>query len=222
MKPESVTIGILNHDNNIYEKYIAKSLSRLKGSYDLILKRNKRPAQAYNEIINQSKNKYIILLHADVTFSDDFIDVINQSISKYPDFGAFCCVGVSKKIFNKVKIVISDVNNQHEVLTSDSCCIVVNKEHNIKFDDKIFDEYHMYVEDYCAQVRINLGCKIYTPPTNWIWVQDYDENLIDITIIKKWFIHHSNTFSIKGARWGNWLEYKKRLDEKWGKKMPTT
>ena len=79
----------------------------------------------------------------DVTFSDDFIDVINQSISKFPDFGAFCCVGVSKKIFNKVKIVISEVNNQHEVLTSDSCCIVVNKEHKIKFDDKMFDEYHM-------------------------------------------------------------------------------
>ena len=83
-------------------------------------------------------SKYIILLHADVTFSDDFIDVINQSISKYQDFGAFCCVGVTKNIFNKIKIVISEINTQHAVLTADSCCIVINKEHNVKFDHKIF------------------------------------------------------------------------------------
>ena len=94
--------------------------------------------------------------------------------------------------------------------------------YNEPFDSELFDEYHMYVEDYCAQVQINLGCKIYTLPTNWIWVHDLDENLVDITIIKKWFIHHSNTFSMKGAKWGNWMKYKKKLDEKWNRKIPTT
>ena len=222
MNPKSITIGVLNHDNNIYEKYVAKSLSKLRGNFDLIIERNKKPAQAYNKIINRSINKYIILLHADVTFSDDFIDVINQSISKYPDFGAFCCVGVIKKLFGKVKIITSEIDSHYEVLTSDSCCIVINREHNLIFDEKIFDEYHMYVEDYCTQVRLRLDRKIYTLPTKWIWVQYHDDYFKKNPTTKKWFIHHSQTFTLYGARWGNWLKYKKIIDEKWGKKIYTT
>ena len=222
MNPKSITIGVLNHDNNIYEKYVAKSLSKLRGNFDLIIERNKKPAQAYNKIINRSINKYIILLHADVTFSDDFIDVINQSISKYPDFGAFCCVGVIKKLFGKVKIVTSDITRHHEVLTSDSCCIVINKEHYLTFDEKIFDEYHMYVEDYCMQVRFRLGRKIYTLPTNWIWIQDYDNYFNNNIAPKSWFIHHSKTFLSKGAKWGQWEDYKIKLNKKWNRKIPTT
>jgi len=219
---EKITVGVLNHDNNVYEKYIAKSLSKLKGDFDLIIEKNKKPAHAYNEIINRSINKYIILLHADVTFSDDLIDVINQSIRKYPNFGAFCSVGVTKNLFNKVKIVTSEVNNQHEVLTSDSCCVVINKEHNIKFDAITFEEYHMYVEDYCTQIRMHLKQKIYTLPLNWIWVNDYEQNKFDIINEIRWFIHHGNTFAIKGVKWGKWKYYKTKLDSKWNKKIATT
>ena len=61
MKPECITIGVLNHNNDIFDKYVAKSLDTLKGNYELIIEQNKRPAEAYNSIIKRSKNKYIIL-----------------------------------------------------------------------------------------------------------------------------------------------------------------
>ena len=37
MAPEKITIGILNHDNDVYEKYVAQSLKKLLGDYDLII-----------------------------------------------------------------------------------------------------------------------------------------------------------------------------------------
>ena len=80
MAPEKITIGILNHDNNVYEKYVAKSLDKLMGDFDLLIEKNKNPAQAYNDIINKSKNRYIVFLHADITFSREFIRNIKQSI----------------------------------------------------------------------------------------------------------------------------------------------
>ena len=80
--PASITIGILKHNNDIFDKYVAKSLNRLKGNYDLIIEQNKRPAEAYNSIINQSKNKYILLLHADTSFSSSFISCVYKSINK--------------------------------------------------------------------------------------------------------------------------------------------
>ena len=76
MPPEKITIGILNHDNTIYEKYVGNSLNKLQGEFALIIEKNKKPAQAYNDIIDKSNNRYIVLLHADVTFSHDFINNI--------------------------------------------------------------------------------------------------------------------------------------------------
>ena len=58
MDAEKITIGVLNHDNNIFEKYIAQSLKGLRGNFDLIIEKNKTPAQAYNDIIHKSDNRF--------------------------------------------------------------------------------------------------------------------------------------------------------------------
>ena len=52
-----ITIGILNHDESIFKKYIANSLKKLNGEFETIIIKNSKPAEAYNEIIRQSKNK---------------------------------------------------------------------------------------------------------------------------------------------------------------------
>ena len=222
MKFEKITIGILNHDNNVYEKYIAKSLRKLKGNFDLIIEQNKNPAQAYNDIIGKSKNRYIVFLHADVTFSHEFINNIKQSIQKQPNFGALCCIGVIKNLFGKVKFAVSEINKQHQVVTSDSCCLVINKEHTLLFDVELFDEYHMYVEDYCTQVRLKLGLNIYTILNNWIWIQNESAYFQQNPNPYNWFIHHSHTFIKRGAKWGKWQYYKNILDDKWKQKIITT
>jgi hypothetical protein len=246
MIPEKITIGILNHDNDVYEKYVAQSLKKLQGDYDLMIEKNKNPAQAYNDIIDKSINRYIVFLHADVTFSHEFINNINQSIDRKPDFGAFCCVGVKRTLFGKVKIITSTIDKQRQVVTSDSCCLVINKEHNLLFDANLFDEYHMYIEDYCTQVRLKLNLNIYTLLTNWFWIseqkpsesimekllktfkldyQKQDEFNHDYLLnadVRDWFVHYGDTFLSKGAKWGKWNHYKIKLNEKWGEKILTT
>ena len=42
MAQEKITIGILNHDNNVYEKYVAQSLDKLQGDFELIIESYKR------------------------------------------------------------------------------------------------------------------------------------------------------------------------------------
>mgnify|MGYP001192232288 CR=1 FL=1 len=222
MDTEKITIGILNHDNAVYEKYVAESLKQLQGDFDLIIEKNKKPAQAYNDIIEKSKNRYIVFLHSDVTFSHEFIYNINKSIDRRPDFGAFCCVGVIKTMFGKVKIITSDIKKEKQVITSDSCCLVINKDHHLLFDATLFDEYHMYVEDYCTQVRLKRGLNIYTILNNWIWIQNEGAFFNNNPNPYNWFIHHSHTFMKRGAKWGKWQYYKDILDYKWKQKIITT
>jgi hypothetical protein len=108
------------------------------------------------------------------------------------------------------------------VVTSDSCCLVINKEHNLKFDSELFDEYHMYVEDYCTQVRLKLGLNIYTILNNWIWIQNESAFFQKNPNAYNWFIHHSYTFMKRGAKWGKWQYYKNILEDKWKQKIITT
>ena len=63
-----------------------KVVASSKNSKFAIIENNKKPAQAYNDIICKSNNRYIVFLHADVTFSHEFINNINQSIDRQPNF----------------------------------------------------------------------------------------------------------------------------------------
>ena len=90
----------------------------------------------------------------------------------------------------------------------------------LKFDNKIFDEYHHIIEDYCCQISFQLSLKIYTLLIN-TYIPDNDK--FDKSVLKnKYFVHYNNTFSQKGARWGSWEVYKRKLDQKWKRKVITT
>jgi len=220
MKPECITIGVLNHNNDIFDKYVAKSLDTLKGNYELIIEQNKRPAEAYNSIIKRSKNKYIILLHADVSFNSNFISCVNKSIKKYPDFGAMGILGVKKPLFRKLQYIEANEQKMYEVSTLEPSCILINNRHDLIFDNINFDEYHLHVEDYCTQVRKIKKLNIYTMLINTFIAQSSSFDVKNIC--GDYFVHYNNTFSMQGARWGHWLKYKKILDNKWGEKVLTT
>ena len=100
--------------------------------------------------------------------------------------------------------------------------MVINKEHTLLFDVELFDEYHMYVEDYCTQVRLNLGLNIYTILNNWIWIKNEEEFFQNNLNPYNWFIHHSHSVRSKGAMWGKWKYYKNILNDKWKQKIITT
>ncbi len=159
------------------------------------------PAQVYNEFIRFSDTKYICFIHADVT-CQGLKEAIERTIKAHPDFGALGAVGSNKGTIWGRKGLIQ------EVVTVDSCCIVINTEHGLFFDEKTFDSYHLYVEDYCMQTR-ELGLKNYTIDINaYEWKNGLKPEV-------PYFCHHSHTWHQLGANWGSYNTYKKRLVQKW-------
>jgi hypothetical protein len=159
------------------------------------------PAKAYNEFIRHSQAQYICFVHADVT-CQGLEEAIERTIKAHPDFGALGAVGSNKGTIWGRK------GNIQEVITVDSCCIVINTEHRLYFDEKTFDSYHLYVEDMCMQTR-SLGLKNYTIDIN---AYEYREGLKPEP---PYFCHHSVTWHQLGANWGSYNFYKKRLVQKW-------
>jgi len=159
------------------------------------------PARVYNEHIRQSHAKYICFVHADV-LTHGFKEAIERTILAYPDFGALGAVGSNKGTKWGRK------GNIQEVITVDSCCIVINREHGLLFDEKTFNGFHLFVENYCMAIRAT-GRKVYT-----IDIDGY-ENEPDLVPSIDHFIHCSNTCHKLGFAWGNYLTYRHLLNDLW-------
>jgi hypothetical protein len=59
------TIGYIEHDSEVFDKYLGKSINELIGDFDIIYtSSDKYPAENYNYIIEKSNNnwKNLILL----------------------------------------------------------------------------------------------------------------------------------------------------------------
>ena len=161
----------------------------------------KSPAKAYNDFIRYSDAKYICFVHSDVT-TVGLKEAIERTIKAHPDFGALGAVGSNKGTIWGRKGLIQ------EVVTVDSCCIVINTEHGLYFDEIDFDSFHLYVESMCMQTRA-LGLKNYTIDINaYEWKEGLNPEV-------PYFCHHSVTWHQLGANWGSYDIYKKRLVQKW-------
>jgi hypothetical protein len=190
-------ISFATIDNGVYADHLG--LSNL--SPITVYPSTDSPARVYNEHIRQSKSKYICFCHADV-LCHGFKEAIERTIETYPDFGALGAVGSNKgtKWGRKGQI--------QEVITVDSCCIVINREHGLLFDQETFREYHLFVENMCMQIRAT-GRKIYT-----IDIDGY-ENEPDLAPSTDHFIHCSQTCHKLGFAWGNYQRFRHILNNKW-------
>lgn len=206
-KMEMITIAYIAHDTEVFNKYLHPSLQNLRGEFDTICLSSKdnMPAINYNHMLDMSKSRYVLFLHEDTTFGPDFLERIFVSINKFPDFGAIGAVGNYKN-----NIQWSGADNIMEVKTLDCCCILINKDHGIRFDDKTFDEYHLYVDDYCLQADAR-GLKNYTIPINAAEAGSNDKYRMGASYFK----HHSATVNKLGYCWGRYNEYLQRMNDKW-------
>jgi len=95
--------------------------------------------------------------------------------------------------------------------TLDCCFLVIKKDTACLFDESIFDDYHLYVEDYCAQLK-SYGLLSFTILT------DACESLPDATYSyepESYLRHHSATVAKRGYCWGRYSEYRAKLEKKW-------
>ena len=152
--------------------------------------------------------------------------MINQqlqtTIDSISNFGALGVVGVVKPFLRKKIYFNANEQSNNRVTTLDSCCILINKKNGLRFDEINFNEYHMFVEDYCMQVKYKSKKNIYLIKTNFYCSNSSSTKNIIATNDNNYFFHGSNTFKKEGSRWGNWLKYKKILDTKWKRKIITT
>lgn len=197
-----ITIATIRHDPEVFNKYLKPCVDSLSGDFEFIIEdTHTLPAECYNRIINKSKNDYIVFIHADVQFSSTFIQDIEKSISAKQDFGAMGFAGIG---INKQRVSYrTNVNEQYEMETLDGLGILINRAHGLKFDSKNFDELHLYVDDYCCQVRFNLNLKVWTILTPRVY-------------------HHGATWRKLGGHWGTYPQYKTVLETKWGRTIRTT
>lgn len=200
------TIGYIDHNKEVYDKYLGKCLSNLKGDFDVIKVSDKnKPSFNYNKIIKETNNRYVILTHQDISFSENLLLRIEETIKRTPYFGVLGLVGVDSLRNYRW----SSIEEQFEVQTLDCCFIVVDKNNNILFDENTFDDYHLYVEDFCLTTKKNTGKSCYT-----LYISKDPKK-------ESFLCHHSHTIRTLGGRWGRYNEYKKKLIEKWGEVKTT-
>ena len=204
------TIGYIRHDESVFNRLLKPSIENLKGAFDVVsVSDENNPAQNYNDLIKLSKTPYIILTHQDVSFSDDLLSRIEDSMKAVNyEFGAFGMVGVDKNRNYRW----STEGTLFELDTVDCCFLVTRTDNNIEFDTKNFDEFHLYVEDYCAQLNRKERKSIYTISID---SQESNPQYIHKESKKSFLNHHSYTVSKRGSCWGRYIEYRMRLEQKW-------
>lgn len=221
---DEITFGHIHHEPFTYDNYYFPSFSEMlkynKDRYrvDQIVKFSieKNPAANYNEIIDECRSKYLLLTHTDVTFGRDFLERIERTIDAVPDFGALGMVGVNSEMQYKW----GKAGEPFKVETLDCNSILINLEHGLRFDEKIFDEFHLYCEDYACQLK-EKGLSCHTLMVNCNEMSPlltFDK----ITEKENFFNHHSYTVSQRGYCWGRYGEFKKKLCDKWGYSVITT
>jgi hypothetical protein len=204
------TIGYIRHNDEVFARLLGPSIKNLRGDFDVVsVSDEKFPAENYNKLVSMAKTPYIILTHQDVTFSSDLLERINITIECVNDsFGALGMVGVDTHRnyhWSRPDIV-------QELDTADCCFLVIKTDSKIKFDESMFDEYHLYVEDYCAQMRRVENQSIYTISTFSV---EANPNYIYQRGEGTFLNHHSNTCAHRGACWGRYNEYRNKLENKW-------
>jgi hypothetical protein len=156
-----------------------------------------------------AKTPYIILTHQDVSFSSDLLDRIELTMEALDyNFGALGMVGVDKLGNYRW----SEIEKIYQIDTADCCFLIIKTDNDIQFDEIDFNEYHLYVEDYCARLGRLKNQEIYTISTI---SKESDPNYTYKLNNDTFLNHHSFTVSNKGFCWGRYSEFKKKLQQKW-------
>ena len=204
------TFGYIRHKQDVHDRYLGYSLARLQGEFDVISTSDAAfPAANYNALLDQCKTDYLILTHQDVSFPPDLLARIDATIAHLPSFGALGMVG--RDAAGNYRWSTPDAI--YEVDTLDCCFLVVRRDTACRFDTVNFGEYHLYVEDFCAQMTRLRGEKVYTilVPSGEQFDSLYQPGFEPVKLV-----HHSATVSQQGFRWGRYDEFRATLERKWG------
>ena len=177
-----ISIVVVYNNEQGLNEILLKSLRNQTAKFELIKLDNtkgrfKSAAEALNYGGNQANEKYIMFVHQDVELgSTSWLENAEQFLDSIPKIGIAGVAGMSKKgkiNDERKKGYISDCGEiwgkpfekPEEVQTLDECLLIVPKVvfAKLKFDEKIFDEWHCYGADYCLCTQ-QIGLKSYVLP----------------------------------------------------------
>ena len=193
------TIAYLKHDQAVFDKYLGPSLDKLTGTFTTAaMVADICPAANYNKILKLAATPYVIFTHQDINFSPDLLERLDDTFNKLDDsVGSLGLVGVDNNLIYRW----SERNTTHQLATADGCFFVI-KITGLLFDECTFNGFHLYVEDYCAQLKARQQ-KVYTID-------------IDGQYGSTSYLHHHNlTLTKFGCAWGDYYKYRSLLEHKW-------
>ena len=205
------TIGFIQHNFKLYTRYLGRSLSSLEGRFITAgVPSNELPAKNYNILKDLCNTPYLILTHEDMTFPSDTLHRIKQTIDSLQDI-SWGVLGMVGRDFNSNYIYSKETCIQ-EVDTLDACFIVIKQDDSLFFNDTVFNDYHLYVEDYCAQHNRFMQNKNFTIMINADEISEYPRNPDPFLTPMR---HHSATVNELGTCWGNYMHYRNLLEQRW-------
>jgi len=137
-------------------------------------------SEALNIGLDISESDYVIMCHQDLRVNPSWLSNIADRIKDLKvsnvNFGVLGIAGSS--LINNVDTdalyldyifaeTVKYYGNYKEIQTLDELCLIVQKDNDIRFDEKNFDHYHVYGADLCLQYlekgfknfSINAPCK---------------------------------------------------------------
>lgn len=194
-------ITYIAHNPAVFEKHLGPSLRNLSGNFvTTAIPNGSKPASAFNKVIRESKCDFIIFTHEDVCFSSNFLERVEYTIKTVPDFGVLGMVGRDK--FGNY--CWPNRGCSYIVTTLDCCLAIIRRDMGLLFDDETFDDYHLYIEDYCMRMKRDFGRGSFTLLMNMI----PDDKFPDF------IAHQGVTIRKDGKCWGNYYKYRKILQDR--------
>ncbi|NYB51989.1 MAG: family 2 glycosyl transferase [Methanobacteriaceae archaeon] len=174
-----ISIITVYNNRTLLEKCLLKSLDSQTANYELVLLDNKHKnfnsaAEALNYGGNKSKGDYLMFIHQDYDLeSDTWLADAEEIIKNLENVGI---VGLAGKYDRNM---ISNITTGHppelagpiqieepvKVQTLDECLFIIPKKifEEIKFDEEVCDDWHLYAVDYCLSVK-KAGYDVYVIP----------------------------------------------------------
>jgi len=167
-----ISIVVVYNNEQGLNEILLKSLRNQTVKFELIKLDNtkgrfKSAAQALNYGGKQANGKYIMFVHHDIELGfDSWLENAEKFLDSLPKLGIAGIAGMSKKGKTREERKRGYINDcgegwgkqieiPEEVQTLDECLLIVPKVvfAKLKFDEKIFDNWHCFGADYCLRVQ---------------------------------------------------------------------
>jgi hypothetical protein len=201
----AITISVVYNDEEVLKKYLHPSLSKLQTPVSTIELNNEgnlvttNIASLYNTFLQLSGPDLIAFLHPDVSFEHTFVDDVRRAIEHIEKEGnRWGAMGIVGRNWRGEYVWCHQIDEPTLVCCLDSCSLITNRKLGMRFDQRWFNEFHCYVEDYCLQCH---------------------DRRLGVYVFPARAAHGSATKSVKGSQWGRYRIYRKMLAIKWWRRF---